>query len=437
MGNIIALGAQWGDEGKGKVVDLLAARMEVVVRFQGGPNAGHTLIIGGARTVLHHIPSGILHPGTLCLIGSGTVLDPEKLSEEIAQLRSGGIEPEGRLRIAERCQLILPSHRMLDEAREAGRRGGRPLGTTGCGIGPAYEDKAGRRGIRLADLAQPEAKLLPRVRALLDYHNHQLRYYGADPVALEAVEAVLNRARAELLPLACDLPRLLRERMASGARILFEGAQGAMLDIDHGTYPFVTSSSTVAGGALSGTGVGPAAIGQVLGIAKAYATRVGEGPFPTELYDGEQLRDPAGARMADVGREFGATTGRLRRTGWFDAVAVRHAVCVNGMTGLALTKLDVLDGFEEVRICDGYLLDGTSIDRIPPLAEEYGRCRPHYRTLPGWRCSTYGLTDAAALPERARDFIAAIEELCGVPVVLLSTGPDREQVITLRPDFFA
>ena len=439
MGNIIAIGIQWGDEGKGKIIDLLAPDMDVVARFQGGPNAGHTLIIGDSSTVLHHIPSGILHDRTLCVIGNGTVLDPEKLLTEIDELVAGGIPVEQRLKISDRCQLIMPWHRQLDAAREGSKKG-TLIGTTGCGIGPAYEDKAARRGIRLADLSGTHLDAL--VRGNMEYYNHLLvEYYHSSPVDPEAVQRVITQAQERLLALTCDVTLLLHAQRQKGASILFEGAQGSMLDLDHGTYPFVTSSNTTAGAALSGLGIGPGAVDQVLGIAKAYATRVGEGPFPTELYDGNGRQDPAGKQMADVGKEFGATTGRLRRTGWFDAAVIRHAVRINGITGLAITKLDVLDGMERVKIGTGYEVDDGGrkavIDWIPSTAEVYARCQPVYHTMEGWSESTYGATDLQQLPEGAMRFLRKIEEVCGVPVVMLSTGPDRSHVIRLVPGFFA
>ncbi|MDX8413025.1 MAG: adenylosuccinate synthase [Mariprofundales bacterium] len=437
MSNIIAIGIQWGDEGKGKIVDLLAPDMDVVARFQGGPNAGHTLIIGDHSTVLHHIPSGILHDGTLCVIGNGTVLDPEKLLAEINMLVEGGIPVSKRLKISDRCQLIMPWHRQLDSAREASKKGAL-IGTTGCGIGPAYEDKAARRGIRLTDLN--DGALDQIIDDNLDYYNHLLvEYYQVEPVTLAAVNRVIAQAKDELLALTCDVTLLLHQKLEAGASILFEGAQGSMLDIDHGTYPFVTSSNTTAGAALSGLGVGPGVIDQVLGIAKAYATRVGEGPFPTELYDGEANLDPAGKHMADVGKEFGATTGRLRRTGWFDAAVIRHAVRINGITGLAITKMDVLDGMGNIKIATGYQLDKegeSAIDWIPSTAEDYALCKPVYETMKGWEDTTFGATDVQQLPEAAMQFLGKIEAVCGVPVVMLSTGPDRDHVIRLRPEFF-
>jgi len=436
MSNIVAIGIQWGDEGKGKVVDLLAPEMDIVARFQGGPNAGHTLIIDGNTTILHHIPSGILHSDTLSLIGNGAVVDCEKLLDEMDMLEQAGIPVLERLRISDRCHLILPWHRKLDGVREAGNQG-TYIGTTGCGIGPAYEDKVARRGIRLADLACKN--LDARIQSNLDYYNHQLvAFHHADPVSLSDVEQVLALAKARLLPLSTDISTLIDQKQRDGASVLFEGAQGSMLDVDHGTYPFVTSSNTTVGAALAGLGVGPQQVDQVLGIAKAYATRVGEGPFPTELYDGVRNLDPIGKQMADVGKEFGATTGRSRRTGWFDAAVIRHAVRINGITGLAITKLDILDGFQEVKVGIGYrhpAHDGV-IDTLPSTADDYAQCDPVYEKLPGWEESTFGSTDAAQLPVAVHRFIQFIEQQCGVPVVLISTGPDRSHVIRLKPEFF-
>ncbi|MDX8401218.1 MAG: adenylosuccinate synthase [Mariprofundaceae bacterium] len=429
MKNTVVAGIQWGDEGKGKIVDLLAPEADVVARFQGGANAGHTLVIGGRKTVLHLVPSGILHAETLCLIGGGTVVAPETLAEEMDMLRAAGVPVEERLRISDRCHLILPWHRALDAAREASRGGGK-IGTTGRGIGPAYEDKTARRGIRLVDVASPD--LDAKLEENLAWMNFLLtRWYGADPVSRDAVDEVIAIARERLLPLMVDASRLLHERHASGDAMLFEGAQGAMLDVDHGTYPFVTSSNTIAGGALTGLGIGPGMVDEVLGVVKAYTTRVGAGPFPTELYNAEGMDDPAGRHLAERGSEFGATTGRPRRTGWFDAVVVRHAVRVGGVTGLAVTKLDVLDGLDEVKICTGYDCDGERLDGIPADAGRLNRCRPVYESLPGWSVSTHGAVSLDALPAEARQFLARIEACCGCPIRLLSTGPDRAHVVRL------
>ncbi|RMH62541.1 MAG: adenylosuccinate synthase [Zetaproteobacteria bacterium] len=428
MKNTVAVGIQWGDEGKGKIVDLLAPEADVVARFQGGPNAGHTLVIGGRKTVLHLLPSGILHENTQCLIGNGTVVAPETLVEEMDTLLAAGVPVTDRLSISDRCQLILPYHRALDAARERARGAGR-IGTTGRGIGPAYEDKTARRGIRLIDLCD-EALLNEKIAANLDWTNFQLtQYFKTEPVARAEIDAVLDLARTRLLPLMDDVSSILHARHREGASILFEGAQGVMLDLDFGTYPFVTSSNTVAGAAMAGLGVGPGMIESVLGICKAYTTRVGAGPFPTELYNADGLDDPAGRHLAERGHEFGATTGRPRRTGWFDAVAVRHAVRVAGVTELAITKLDVLDGLSAVKLCVGYELDGERIETVPADARTLARCIPVYETLAGWDERTLGARSADQLPAAARALLSRIEEVCECPVALLSTGPDREHVI--------
>lgn len=429
MANIIAIGIQWGDEGKGKIVDLLAPGMDIVARFQGGPNAGHTLVIGHQKTVLNHIPSGILHAHILCLIGNGTVVDPFRLVEEMDMLHDAGIPVEERLRISDRCQLILPYHRALDAAREAAKGKGK-IGTTGRGIGPCYEDKTARRGIRLVDLDSDN--LDERIRENLHYVNFILSdFLHAAPVERSEVDRALDVARERLLPLAEDIPLLLQERIREGAKVLFEGAQGSMLDVDHGTYPFVTSSNTVAGAALAGLGVGPGQVDKVLGICKAYTTRVGAGPFPTELYNAGGMDDACGRHMAVKGMEFGATTGRPRRTGWFDAVVVQHAVRINGVTDLAITKLDVLDGLPEVKLCVAYERNGKKLVSVPADSIALTECTPVYETLPGWPESTYGLASIEQLPANARALLRRIEEVCGCPVTMLSTGPDRDHVCRL------
>jgi len=429
MANTIAIGIQWGDEGKGKIVDLLAPKVDIVARFQGGPNAGHTLVIGNKKTVLHLVPSGILHDNTLCLIGNGTVVAPETIVEEMNTLIKAGIPVAQRLRISDRCQLILPYHRALDSARETAKGEGK-IGTTGRGIGPAYEDKTARRGIRLIDLVSDglDAKLEEN----LAWTNFQLtEYFKVEPVSRAEVDAVIELARERLLPLMADVSLILHKRHKAGDSILFEGAQGTMLDVDFGTYPFVTSSNTVAGAALAGLGVGPGMVDEVLGICKAYTTRVGAGPFPTELYNAEGMEDIAGRYMAEKGQEFGSTTGRPRRTGWFDAMVVRHAVRVAGVTGLAITKLDVLDGLPEVKLCIGYELNGEMLEAIPADAVALEGCKPVYETLPGWSESSFGATSMDQIPEKARTFIARIEEVCECPVKMLSTGPDRDHIIHL------
>ena len=429
MTNTVAIGIQWGDEGKGKIVDLLAPQMDVVARFQGGPNAGHTLVIGNQKTVLNHIPSGILHENILSLIGNGTVVDPFRLVEELDMLLAAGIPVADRLRISDRCQLILPYHRALDAAREAAK-GKAKIGTTGRGIGPCYEDKTARRGIRLVDLTSES--LDKRIDENLRYVNFMLtEFLGAEAVSKASVMEALDLAKARLLPLAADVAMILHQRIEAGDNILYEGAQGSMLDVDHGTYPFVTSSNTVAGAALAGLGVGPGQVDEVLGICKAYTTRVGAGPFPTELYNAEGMEDVAGQHMAEKGQEFGATTGRPRRTGWFDAVVVQHAVRINGITGLAVTKLDVLDGLKEVKLCTAYERNGERLNAIPACAKALAECTPVYETLPGWSENTFGLTDTTALPDAAKALLKRIEEVCGCPVKMLSTGPDRDHICHL------
>jgi len=431
MTNTVAIGIQWGDEGKGKIVDLMAPAMDVVARFQGGPNAGHTLVLGDKKTVLNHIPSGILHDDTLCLIGNGTVVDPFRLVEEMDMLLDAGIPVADRLKISDRCQLILPYHRDLDAAREAAKGKGK-IGTTGKGIGPCYEDKTARRGIRLVDLTS--ADLDARIDANIEYVNFMLtQYLKAEPINRADVDEAIALAKARLLPLAADVPLILQKRIKAGDQILYEGAQGSMLDVDHGTYPFVTSSNTVAGAALAGLGVGPGQVDAVLGICKAYTTRVGAGPFPTELYNAEGMCDAknAGKHMAEKGHEFGATTGRPRRTGWFDGPVVQHAVRINGVTGLAITKLDVLDGLDEVKLCTGYELDGEVLESIPACCSQLDAVIPVYETLPGWSDNTFGATSMDQLPANAVALLKRIEAVCDCPVTMLSTGPDRNHIIHL------
>jgi adenylosuccinate synthase len=422
------VGIQWGDEGKGKIVDLLTDRVAAVVRFQGGHNAGHTLIIGGEKTVLHLIPSGILRPGVQCVIGNGVVIHLPSLLQEIERLESRGISVMDRLMISVACPLILPSHIALDRAREA-ERGRNAIGTTGRGIGPAYEDKAARRSLRVSDLFDA-ARFTERLGAAMELHNFLLeRYYGVQPVDLEKTRDEYLRLGERIKPLAGDAARHLDDLRRGGASLLFEGAQGTLLDVDHGTYPYVTSSNTTAGFAATGTGLGLGAFDYVLGIVKAYTTRVGAGPFPTELFD------DMGAHLARVGAEFGSTTGRPRRCGWFDAVAARRAVLHNGVTGLCVTKLDVLDGLERLKICVGYRLDGEVVDGTPLLVDRYADCEPVYEELPGWRSSTVGITNAAGLPAAARDYLHRIEDILQVSVDMVSTGADRDQNIVLRDPF--
>lgn len=426
--NVVILGTQWGDEGKGKIVDLLTEQADAVVRFQGGHNAGHTLVISGQKTVLHLIPSGVLRAGVQCLIGNGVVLSPEALLKEIDTLEDSGVPVQDRLKISAACPLILPYHVALDQARET-RRGENKIGTTGRGIGPCYEDKAARRALRLGDLRDP-ARFGSALEEVLDYHNHVLaHYYGVDTLEFSAVldEALAHGER--LMPMMADVTSLLHEYRKTQARLLFEGAQGSLLDIDHGTYPFVTSSNTTAGGTATGSGFGPLFLDYVLGITKAYTTRVGSGPFPTELFD------ETGLRLAERGHEFGATTGRPRRCGWFDAVALRTAVNINSVSGLCLTKLDVLDGLEEISVCVGYTNDAGETVANPIDAVDYENLRPVYETLPGWSESTVGLKSLDALPANARAYISRLEALVGAPIDIISTGPDREETILLRHPF--
>ena len=426
--NVVVIGTQWGDEGKGKIVDLLTDRAAAVARFQGGHNAGHTLVIGGEKTVLHLIPSGILRDGVTCLIGNGVVLSLEALMKEADALVARGVPVFERLRISPACPLILDSHVALDLAREKAR-GAAAIGTTGRGIGPAYEDKVSRRGLKVSDLFVRE-HFAAKLGELLDYHNFLLRnYFRTDPVDFNSVLDSAMQHAEKIAPLTVDITQVLNDLMESGKSVLFEGAQGALLDIDHGTYPFVTSSNTVAATASSGTGIGPARLDYILGIVKAYTTRVGAGPFPTELFD------DYGAHLAKVGHEFGATTGRPRRCGWFDAVALRRSIINSSVSGLCVTKLDVLDGLETIRICVGYEIDGEPISGLPVIVDRFAEYKPIYEDMPGWSESTIGLTAFADLPENARRYLARIEELVGVPLDIISTGPDREQTIIKRHPF--
>ena len=420
--NLVVIGAQWGDEGKGKIVDLLTEKAGAVVRYQGGHNAGHTLVIDGKKTVLHLIPAGILHAGVKSYIGNGVVLCLRALFEEIAALEAAGAPVMERLHISPACALILPSHSALDQAREAAR-GANKIGTTGRGIGPAYEDKIARRGLRLADLMHPET-FRERLRELMDFHNFQLEhYYHAAPVSYDDVASEWLAYAARVRPLITDVTLAAYRHREAGDHIIFEGAQGAMLDIDHGTYPFVTSSSTAAGGAATGSGVGPRHLDYILGIAKAYSTRVGGGPFPTELLDA------TGKHLAEVGHEYGATTGRARRCGWIDLPALRRAIYNSSISGLCLTKLDVLDALPQIQVCTHYDMDGEHLDVAPVGADELARCQPAYQTLPGWQSDTVGITDYSALPEKARAYIAYLENALGLPIAIVSTGPDRVHTI--------
>ena len=427
-GAVAVIGMQWGDEGKGKIVDRLTDRASVVVRFQGGHNAGHTLVIGGERTVLHLVPSGVMRDGVRCLIGHGVVLAPSALVDEMRMLVARGVPADERVQVSDACPLILPYHAALDRAREAAR-GTLAIGTTGRGIGPAYEDKAARRAIRVGDLLDPE-RLDAKLRALDEYHNFVLtRWLGVESVDLAEVRDGLDAAIERIGPLVTDVPGALHAALDADEGVLLEGAQGAFLDIDQGTFPFVTSSNTTAGGAAAGSGLGPRDIGYILGITKAYTTRVGAGPFPTEL------RDAVGERLAARGNEFGATTGRPRRCGWLDIVSLRRAVRINSVSGLCITKLDVLDEMPEVRLCTGYLLDGERRDAPPGAAEELGRCEPIYEDLPGWRSSTVGIRSRGDLPAPARAFIDRVEALAGAPVDMISTGAGRDETIIARHPF--
>ncbi|MCK0751363.1 adenylosuccinate synthase [Chromohalobacter japonicus] len=426
--NVVVLGTQWGDEGKGKVVDLLTESAATVVRFQGGHNAGHTLVIDGEKTVLHLIPSGVLRADKTCVIGNGVVLSPEALMEEIRELEAKDVPVRERLRLSPACPLILPYHVRLDQAREKAR-GVAKIGTTGRGIGPAYEDKVARRGLRLGDILHRE-RFASKLGEVLDYHNFVLtQYHNESPVDFQQVLDQAMEMAEELRPMVCDTVSLVHQMRKAGDNILFEGAQGSLLDIDHGTYPYVTSSNTTAGGTATGSGVGPLYLDYVLGITKAYTTRVGSGPFPTEIFD------EFGRHLAEKGHEFGATTGRARRCGWFDAVALRHAVQINSVSGLCLTKLDVLDGLENIRVCVGYRSkDGATIDN-PVDSEGYEVIEPLYQDLPGWSASTLGVKRIEDLPNNARAYISFLEEQTGVPIDIISTGPDRNETIVLRNPF--
>ena len=425
---MVVVGLQWGDEGKGKVVDLLTVGVEAVVRFQGGHNAGHTLVVDGNKTVLHLIPSGILREGVTSMIGNGVVLSPFALVDEMSMLERREVPVTSRLRVSAACPLILPVHAALDHARERAR-GNDPIGTTGRGIGPAYEDKVSRRGLRLSDLLD-EKRFSERLEQLLEYHNFSLtQYYKADAVDHNQILDEALGTVDVIRPLVDDIPGRLAKIRERGGQVLFEGAQGTLLDIDNGTYPFVTSSNTTAGAAAAGSGVGPGYFDYVLGISKAYTTRVGSGPFPTEL------TDDVGSQLAERGREFGATTGRARRCGWLDVVALRQAVVLNGANGLCVTKLDVLDGLEKIQVCVGYRLDGDEWGRLPEGADALGKCEPVYRELPGWSESTAGVTELEQLPRNARDYLDQIERLCGAPIDIVSTGPERSQTIIRKNPF--
>ena len=427
--NVVVIGSQWGDEGKGKIVDWLAEQTSGVVRFQGGHNAGHTLVVGGKKTILRLIPSGILHENLDCFIGSGVVVSPEALLAEIDELDAAGVKNvAGRLKIAPTCPLILPYHIALDQAREASR-GAKKIGTTGRGIGPAYEDKVARRSIRAVDLFDMD-KLAEKVKSNVELYNVQLIHlHGAEPVNFDSIMANIQGFKDRILPMIHDVSRTLYEKGLNGEKLLFEGAQGTLLDIDYGTYPFVTSSNCSAGAAAAGAGVPPHMLQYVLGIVKAYTTRVGSGPFPTELFD------DVGAGLAKRGHEFGSVTGRARRCGWFDAAALKRAIQINGITGMCITKLDVMDGMEEVKICVGYEFEGKQIDILPFGADAVEKCVPIYETMAGWSESTFGVTEYDKLPDNAKKYLQRIEEVCGAPIAIISTGPDRDATILLQHPF--
>jgi len=423
--NVVVLGSQWGDEGKGKVVDLLTDRAAAVVRFQGGHNAGHTLVIGDKKTVLHLIPSGILRENVQCLIGNGVVLSPEALFSELEMLEQSGVPATQRLKISEACPMILPYHIALDHAREVAR-GKKAIGTTGRGIGPAYEDKVSRRGLRVGDLLD-EKDFAEKLQGVMEYHNYSLvNYFKAEAVDYNMVLDQTLAYGERMIPMIADIPAMLYQLRQQGENIMFEGAQGTLLDIDQGTYPYVTSSNTTAGGACTGSGVGPRDLDYILGITKAYTTRVGAGPFPTELFD------DIGQYLGEKGNEFGATTGRSRRCGWFDGVSLRRAAQVNSITGLCITKLDVLDGLETIKICTHYNYAGQQIELPPIGADAFEKCEPVYEELPGWSESTFGVKNYDQLPDNAKTYLKCLEEVVGVPVDIISTGPERDETIILN-----
>ncbi|MDQ5889441.1 MAG: adenylosuccinate synthase [Pseudomonadota bacterium] len=423
--NVVVIGTQWGDEGKGKIVDWLTDHAQGVVRFQGGHNAGHTLVIGGKKTVLHLIPSGILRDDVACFIGNGVVLSPQALLKEVDELEAAGVSVAKRLKISEACPLILPYHSAIDLAREAAKGAGK-IGTTGRGIGPAYEDKVARRAIRVQDLFHRE-RFAAKLGEVLDYHNFALKhYYKVDTVDFQQVLDETLALAERIKPMVADVSRTLYDMSQAGRSLLFEGAQGTLLDIDHGTYPFVTSSNCSAGAAAPGAGVAPQMLHYVLGITKAYTTRVGSGPFPTELFD------ETGQYLATRGHEFGSTTGRARRCGWFDAAALKRSIQINGVSGLCVTKLDVMDGMETIKLCTGYEWDGQQSDILPVGAESLSECKPIYEALPGWTGTTVGIKRYEDLPENAKRYLKRIEEVCGAPVDIISTGPDRDETIVLR-----
>ncbi|MGD9943519.1 MAG: adenylosuccinate synthase [Burkholderiaceae bacterium] len=426
--NVVVIGTQWGDEGKGKVVDWLTETAKGVVRFQGGHNAGHTLVIGGRKQVLRLIPSGILRDGVTCYIGNGVVVSPTALLQEIDELETAGLSVRSRLRVSQSATLILPYHVALDQAREA-RRGDAKIGTTGRGVGPAYEDKVARRGLRVGDLGD-EKLFRERLEEVLDLHNFTLQHYlKAQPLDPKQVADDALTLGQRIAPMVADVPALLSQAMARGEALLFEGAQGALLDVDHGTYPYVTSSNCVAGAASAGAGVAPQSLHYVLGIVKAYTTRVGGGPFPTEL------SDDVGKHLATVGKEFGSVTGRPRRCGWFDAPALKRSIQINGISGLVVTKLDVLDGLKTVKLCTAYRSGGQTLDLLPFGADAVADCQPVYEELPGWSESTVGVRDWSALPANAQRYLQRLAEVAGAPIDMVSTGPDRDETILLRHPF--
>jgi adenylosuccinate synthase len=426
--NVVVIGSQWGDEGKGKIVDLLTERVSAVARFQGGHNAGHTVVIEGEKTILHLIPSGILHDGVQCLIGNGVVLSPSALLEEIKMLEGNGIPARERLGISEACTLILPYHISLDQAREKAR-GNAPIGTTGRGIGPAYEDKVARRALRVGDLMHRK-RFAAKLGEILDYHNFSLQhYYKETPLDFQKILDETMSMADDITPMVIDVSERLYEIQRENGNIMFEGAQGTLLDIDHGTYPYVTSSNTTSGGAATGTGVGPRNFDYILGITKAYTTRVGSGPFPTELFD------DMGEHLAKRGHEFGATTGRPRRCGWFDAVSLNRSIQINSLSGLCITKLDVLDGLDSIQICTGYKINGVERSTPPVGAEAFSECEPVYEELPGWQQSTVGIKNLDELPDNAKKYLNRIEAITNTPIDIVSTGPDRAETIVLRHPF--
>jgi adenylosuccinate synthase len=430
--NVVVIGTQWGDEGKGKLVDWLTELSQGVVRFQGGHNAGHTLVINGVKTALNLIPSGIMRPGIKCYIGNGVVVSTEQLFKEIERLEAIGVEVRSRLRVSEACPLILPFHVAIDLAREALRESGgsEKIGTTGKGIGPAYEDKIARRALRVQDLKHPD-RFAAKLKVLLELHNHVLTtYLQAAPIDFDTVFAAAMEDAEKLRPMMADVSRELNDAHKAGANLLFEGAQGTLLDIDHGTYPYVTSSNCVAGNAAAGAGVGPGLLHYILGITKAYCTRVGGGPFPTEL--DWQTPGTVGHHLSTVGAERGVVTGRYRRCGWFDAALLKRSAQVNGLTGLCITKLDVLDGIDKLMLCTGYELDGEVTDILPMGADDIERCKPIYETLDGWSDSTVGVTEFTKLPVNARLYLQRIEQVTGVPIAMVSTSPDRDHTIMLQ-----